>query len=220
MSAVDPYRFKRDAMVADQLMARGISSARVLHAMRAVERHRFVPAENREHAYDDSALPAGSDQTISQPYVVAYMTQLLDVQPQHRVLEIGTGTGYQTAILAVLAKEVFTIERIAELSGAAQKILAELGFSNIRFHVGDGSLGWPQSGEAILFDRILVTAGAPEVPPPLLAQLADGGTLVAPRGPPDNQRIVSIMRRGVVHSEHAHLPVRFVPLIGKHAWQK
>ena len=226
------FRRARDAMIADQLMARGISSARVLHAMAAVPREQFVPPEERAHAYEDCALPVGEGQTISQPYMVAVMTQLLDVHHHHRVLEIGTGTGYQAAVLAQLAREVFTIERIRTLSEAASQRLSALGIANVHFHVGDGSMGWPgacvaQDGRfpanappAVEFDRIVVTAGAPEIPPPLLAQLADGGILVAPRGDSSSQRIVVITRAGATFSEKRELLCRFVPLIGAHGWRE
>ena len=139
------FRPAREAMLADQLLSRHITSARVLHAMAAIPRHRFVPAALRAQAYDDCALPSADGQTISQPYIVALMTQLLDIQPAHRILEIGTGTGYQTAILATLADRgrIFTIERIAHLAVAAQELLTALGLTNISYHTGDGSLGWP-----------------------------------------------------------------------------
>jgi protein-L-isoaspartate(D-aspartate) O-methyltransferase len=213
----DPFRHKRDAMIAQQLVARGIHSARVLNAMSVVPREKFVSADQREHAYDDAALPSMNGQTISQPYIVAFMSELLDVRPADRILEIGTGTGYQTAILAKLAErgEVFSIERIAALSDSARAMLASMGISNVRFLVGDGTLGWPGAER---FDRILITAGTPEIPPPLLSQLADGGILVAPRGMPEHQRLVVITRCGDSFSERERIPVRFVPLIGKHAW--
>jgi protein-L-isoaspartate(D-aspartate) O-methyltransferase len=229
----NPFSFARDAMLTKQLMSRGIHSAAVLHAMAAVPRHAFVAPEFQSQAYDDCALPAASGQTISKPYIVAIMTQLLNVQPQNRILEIGTGTGYQTAILATLASagHVFTVERIPQLADAARETLACLGIQNVTFLTGDGTMGWP--GACFLqdarfpappvptptFDRILITAGTPEIPPPVLAQLADDGILVAPRGNVESQRLVVITRRGTTLSEHLHLSCRFVPLIGAHGWK-
>ena len=235
------YGLARDDMIADQLMRRGIHSASVLHAMAAIPRHLFVDTEYRRQAYEDCALPASDGQTISQPYMVAIMTQLLDVQPQHRVLEIGTGTGYQTAILAWLARDghVYTIERIEHLAAGARRRLAELGVGNVSYFTGDGTMGWPggegsgvrgqgsehsslSSGPCPLtpiFNRILITAGTPEVPPPILAQLAEGGLLVAPRGDEHSQRLVVMTRKGAALSERVDLSCRFVPLIGQHGWK-
>jgi protein-L-isoaspartate(D-aspartate) O-methyltransferase len=222
----------RDAMLADQLMARGITSAAVLHAMAAIPRHAFVAPEFQSQAYDDCALPAAAGQTISQPFMVAIMTQLVNIQPHNHILEIGTGTGYQTAILAWLAREghVFTIERIDPLAAGARETLARLNIRNVTYLTSDGSLGWP--GACIAqdarfpvdplpgpsFDRILITAGTPIIPPPLLAQLADGGILVAPRGDEQSQRLIVVTRHGSTFTERINLSCRFVPLIGAHGW--
>lgn len=207
----------RNRMVDQQLAPRGICDERVLQAMREVPRHQFVPPELWDSAYQDSPLPIGYGQTISQPYIVAYMTQLLDLTPEDRVLEIGTGSGYQAAILSRLAKEVYTIERIESLSRRAQQVLAALKYTNIHFRVGDGGYGWP---EAAPFDAIIVTAAAPEVPAPLIAQLAEGACLVAPIGPPGYQELVCLMRHGEqIHTDYL-TPVAFVPLVGEHGWRE
>lgn len=206
----DPFVLQRDRMIADQLLARGIASARLLHAMASVPRHLFVPPELRQRAYDDCALPSLSGQTISQPFVVAYMTEHLRVEREHCVLEIGTGTGYQTAILAQLARRVYTIERISELATSAKSLLDSLGYANIRYHLGDGAQGWP---EPLAFDRILLTAGTPEIPAPLLSQLAEGGILLAPRGSLESQTLIAITKINGLLSERSLIPVRFVPLI-------
>lgn len=199
-------------MIAEQLVARGIRDPRVLEAMAAVSREAFVPPHLTERAYDDRALPSEAGQTISQPYIVAYMTECLGVAPGHRVLEIGTGTGYQTAILARLAAEVFTVERLEALSHHAMMRLTELDAWNVRMRVGDGTLGWP---EAAPFDRILVTAAAPAIVSPLLEQLALGGRMVLPVGPEDRQYLVAIDKWPNRYVETPLLPVVFVPLVGE-----
>jgi protein-L-isoaspartate(D-aspartate) O-methyltransferase len=168
-------------------------------------------------AYRDTPLPIGNGQTISQPYIVAYMTQMLHLSPEDRVLEVGTGSGYQVAILSRLAKEVYTIERVAELTRRAEQILQELGYHNIQFRVGDGGYGWPEMAP---FDAIIVTAAAPEVPPPLIAQLADGGYLIAPVGPAGYQDLVRLCRRGEQTQRENLVPVAFVPLVGEHGWRE
>src|SRR5687768_8529959 len=189
-----PYERERSRMVEDDLRRRGIDDPRVLDAMAAVPRHRFVPAGERRHAYEDRALPLELGQTISQPYIVAFMTEALRLRPTDRVLEVGTGSGYQTAVLARLAAEVFTIERIGDLQGAAREVLEELGVRNVRYRVGDGTLGWPEHAP---YDRILVTAGAPAVPSALNEQLSrDGGVMLIPVGEPDLQELVAISRVG------------------------
>lgn len=205
------FRTRRHRMVLEQLEARGISSVRVLEAMREVERERFVSANLADEAYDDRALPSALGQTISQPYIVALMTEALAIEPCHRVLEIGTGTGYQTAILAKLSRQVFTIERLEELSSAARQRLVALGLQNVSFRVGDGTLGWP---EAAAFDRILVTAAAPQVVPTLLDQLADGGRMVLPVGEEPAQRLTLVERFRGKTIERPLVGVRFVRLIG------
>jgi protein-L-isoaspartate(D-aspartate) O-methyltransferase len=188
----------------------------VLEAMAQVPRHRFVPESARSSAYEDRALPLELGQTISQPYMVAYMSEALRVRPTDRVLEVGTGSGYQTAVLARLAADVLTIERIGDLQAAAREILDELGVRNVRYRVGDGSLGWPEHAP---YDRILVTAGAPAVPAALEEQLsADGGLMVIPVGEPDLQELFAVTRKdGEVRAEPL-LGCRFVPLVGDEGW--
>ncbi len=188
-----------------------ISDKDVLAAIAHVPRHRFVPEAQRQHAYEDRPLPIGHGQTISQPFIVALMTQLLELDSQARVLEIGTGCGYQTAILAELAAEVYTIERIPELSQRASRILSELGYDNVHFRVGDGWQGWPQAAP---FDGIIVTAAAPIWPPQLLEQLADGGRIVLPIGPAGGDQILwQGIKTGSQLIRNRIGPVRFVPLI-------
>ena len=183
--------------------------------MRTVPRELFVPPGERDAAYYDGALPIGDGQTISQPFVVAHMTEALKLGSSDKVLEIGTGSGYQTAVLSLLAGEVYTVERLAWLSEQAQATLNENNCHNIFFRIGDGSLGWPEAGP---FDAILVTCAAPNVPPPLVEQLADGGRLVVPVGPRGYQDLVLIWRKGDVVTQEKLSPVAFVPLLGKHGW--
>lgn len=198
------------------LRRRGITDPRVLGAIAAVPRDHFVPRDLRASAWDDRALPIGSSQTISQPYMVALMTQELDLTGSECVLEIGTGSGYQTAILALLAREVFTIERIEDLSRTAEERLrASIDRAEVHFRVGDGTLGWP---DAAPFDRILVTAAAPELPGPLFEQLRDGGRIVVPIGAEDYQTLHVIDRRGDSPVESRSVDCRFVPLIGQEGW--
>ncbi len=207
----------RERMVRYQLEARGIHHPRVLDAMRSVPRHLFVPAERAGDAYSDHALPIGEGQTISQPYMVALMTQLLDPAPSDRVLEVGTGSGYQAAILAELADEVVTVERDPVLSERAQEVLDALGYRNITFVVGDGTEGYLPLGP---YDRIIVTAGAPFIPQPLIEQLTPGGKLVIPVGHRYEQ-VLTVAEKdaeGHLHlSEHGYCV--FVPLIGRHGWR-
>lgn len=211
------HQAARERMVHYQLEMRGITNARVLDAMRKVPRHLFVPSERAHGAYSDHALPIGEGQTISQPYMVALMTELLDPAPSHRILEVGTGSGYQAAILAELAKEVVTIEREPSLSQRAREVLETLGYTNITFVVGDGTEGYPPLAP---YDGIIVTAGAPFIPQPLIEQLAPGGRLVIPVGHRYEQvlTLAEKDKQGTVHiSEHGYCV--FVPLIGKHGWQ-
>jgi protein-L-isoaspartate(D-aspartate) O-methyltransferase len=204
-------------MVEDQLSSRDIWDGQVLEVMRTVPRHRFVPLEHLEYAYHDGPLPIGEGQTISQPYIVALMTQLLNLSGKGKVLEIGTGSGYQTAILSYLAREVYSIERFKSLAERATAILGELGLTNVRIHIGDGSNGWP---EAAPYEAIIVTAAAPRVPPPLLEQLMEGGRLVLPVGGRGGQFLERWIRRGNKHEHEQIAPVAFVPLIGALGWDE
>jgi protein-L-isoaspartate(D-aspartate) O-methyltransferase len=202
-------------MVEDQLVRRGISDGRVLAAMRRVQRHRFVEEAFRERAYGDHPLPIGQEQTISQPYIVALMTSLLALTGREKVLEVGTGSGYQTAVLAELARRVCSIERIPALAARARGALEALGYANVWVRVGNGTLGWPDEAP---FDCILVAAGGPTVPPPLFEQLVDGGRMVLPLGDQTGQTLT------LVQSVGGHMRTRpcgdchFVPLLGKYAW--
>ncbi|MEO8075306.1 MAG: protein-L-isoaspartate(D-aspartate) O-methyltransferase [Acidobacteriota bacterium] len=209
-------RERRLDMVARQIAARGVRDPRVLEALREVPRHLFVPEGQRIHAYEDRPLPIGESQTISQPYMVATMTETLAPEAHHRVLEIGTGSGYQTAILARLASEVVSIERHAVLAAQARRTLEDLGYTNVVIHVGDGTEGL---ADAAPYDRILVTAGAPGIPEPLTQQLADGGRLIIPVGPPGWQRVTIVERRGDATEQREAEACVFVPLIGRYGWQ-
>ncbi len=209
------YGYAAQRMVERQLIGRGIRDRRVLEQMRCVPRHLFVDPAQRRYAYDDAPLPTRHGQTISQPYMVARMTEWLGPEPTDRVLEIGTGCGYQTMILARLATQVETIERDAELADLARDNLARLGVDNVRVHVGDGSLGRP---DAAPYARVLVTAAAPEAPRPLVDQLADGGCMVIPLGHRAAQRLYRIGREGERVHRRRGLACRFVPLIGRAGW--
>ena len=204
-------------MIEAQLRRRGITDAAVLAAMENVPRHEFVPEELRERAYDDVPLPIGDGQTISQPYIVAAMTAALHPQPDDRMLEIGTGCGYQAAILSRLAKEIFTVERRPELALSASKRLARLGYANVHVHCGDGTLGLPEFAP---FDAILVAAAAPAVPQPLLAQLAEGGRIILPIGDAEHQELRLMEKRGNKFLNSTLEGCRFVPLVGYYGWQE
>jgi protein-L-isoaspartate(D-aspartate) O-methyltransferase len=208
----DPTRLARERMVRDQIAARGVRAEPVLEAMRAVPRHRFVPDDLRREAYHDHPLAIGYGQTISQPYIVAFMTEELGVRPGHRVLEVGTGCGYQTAVLAALGAEVYTIEVVPQLSARARDLLDELGVGGVHYRVGDGGAGWPEEAP---FDRVLVAAAAPDVPRPLLDQLADGGRIVIPVGDAF-QDLVAVQRAGADLRTRTLCAVRFVPLVGRY----
>ena len=215
MTENDITQRNRQRMVERQLAGRGITHQGVLDAMRTVPRHLFVPPEHRYMAYSDGPLPIGKEQTISQPYIVALMTQLLDPQPHHLALEVGAGSGYQAAVLSRLVKHVHTVERHTPLAENAQQTLTDVGYANVTLHVGDGSLGWPQDAP---YDAIIVTAAAPEVPPPLLEQLAEGGRLVLPVGGRGFQVLQRWTRTGGTFDHEDLAPVAFVPLLGEYGW--
>jgi len=202
-------------MVSRDLAGRGVRDGRVLSAMGKVPRERFVGAAERELAYADHPLGIGCGQTISQPYIVGLMTEMLGLVGTERVLEIGTGSGYQAAVLGELAGEVFSVERHAGLAESAGRLLAELGYRNVRLRVGDGTLGWPEQAP---FDAIIVTAAAPGVPPSLKSQLADGGRLVIPVGCGFGQQLLAVRREGGEFSETPGIPCVFVPLVGKEGY--
>ena len=203
-------------MVDDQLRARGIRNERVLAAMGKVPRGEFISAEDAEKAYGDYPLPIGASQTISQPYIVASMIEALELRPQDRVLEVGTGTGYQAAILGELAGEVWTIERHAGLADKAREILQRLGYANVHVVTGDGSLGLKEHAP---YDKILVAAAAPRVPETLVAQLADGGRLVVPVGSRAEQQVVVVRKMGDQTVVTPREGCRFVPLVGEQGWE-
>jgi len=198
-------------MVAQQLAGRDITDAAVLEAMRRVQRHRFVPDGLQDQAYLDHPLPIGHDQTISQPYIVAFMSQALALQPEDRVLEIGTGSGYQAAVLGELVREVYSIEIVEPLGERAREILRSLGYENVHVRIGDGYAGWPDEAP---FDKIMLTAAPAEVPMPLLEQMAVGGLLVAPVGE-QSQELVLIRRHEQGWERKSLLGVRFVPMTGR-----
>lgn len=209
----DEYVEERQAMVTQQLFNRGINDERVLAAMRRVPRHAFVPSERRHHAYDDGPLPIGKNQTISQPFIVAMMTQYLHLQGTEAVLEIGTGCGYQTAILCELSHRVYSLERYSQLASRADEVLSALGYDNVELHVGDGSQGLPDMAP---FNAIIVTAAAPSVPGPLATQLhAEDGRMVLPIGDRDNQILQIVYRHGDRFRIERKISVRFVPLVGR-----
>lgn len=209
---IEDWTTKREEMVREQLLARDITDQRVLGAMREVARHEFVPPAYRASAYADHPLPIGNGQTISQPYIVALMTQLLELRGDERVLEIGTGSGYQAAILSRLAKDVYTIELEAELAASAEERLRRLGYDNVRVRAGDGFFGWPEQAP---FDAILCTAATPRVPEALTEQLRDGGRIVLPLDKNGTQELVTGVKRDGKLRLRSHGPVLFVPMRGK-----
>lgn len=214
---LDPKRH-RERMVREQLELRGITDAAVLAAMRAVPRHLFVEEALQAQAYQDHALPIGQGQTISQPYIVGLMSQLLEVQPGMRVLEIGTGSGYQAAVLAQMGADVFTVERIRELYTATKTLLTALKYRRIRTKLDDGTLGWPDMAP---FDRVIVTAGGPSVPMPLVEQMADPGIMVLPVGASKRaQKLIVLRRQGSKIIKRTMGDVAFVDLVGNHGWQQ
>ncbi|MEE9612808.1 MAG: protein-L-isoaspartate(D-aspartate) O-methyltransferase [Desulfatiglandales bacterium] len=211
------YRLAREKMVKNQLMPRGIADKGVLEAMGKIPRHLFVEEALDGESYNDHPLPIGQKQTISQPYMVALMTQALELTGKEKTLEIGTGSGYQTAILAELSEKVCTVERIRPLMEKARKLLAELGYTNILFKAFDGTLGWKEYQP---YDAIMVTAGAPKLPQPLLDQLDDGGRLVIPIGDRFSQELIKIVREKDRYKEKNLGGCRFVDLIGVHGWNE
>lgn len=211
----DPYEVARRRMVTEQIVPGGVKDPRVLEAMGRVKRHAFVSPGMEDQAYLDRPLPIGFGQTISQPLMVALMTEALRLTGQERVLEIGTGSGYQAAVLSELAREVYTVERVAELSIRARKALYRLQYRNVKLRIGDGTLGWPEMAP---FDGIVVTAGAPVVPQALVGQLVDGGWLVIPVGGEELQYLEVIQRVGTSVQKRAVTACRFVKLIGAEGW--
>jgi protein-L-isoaspartate(D-aspartate) O-methyltransferase len=203
-------------MVERQIEARGVRNPRVLAAMREIPRHLFIPPPYDRSAYEDSPLPIGNGQTISQPYIVALMTELLKPEPEDNVLEIGTGCGYQAAILAKLVSKVTSIERIPAVADLARSNLTALGFSNVEIQTADGTLGYPENAP---YNGIIITAATPSVPKPLIEQLAENGRLVAPVGGREIQELVVFSSRKGIISQELHGGVRFVPLIGEHGWE-
>lgn len=214
--AAEEYADERRAMVEEQICERGIGAPRLLAAMRTVPRHLFVPPDYVGGAYADQPLPIGEGQTISQPYMVAAMTDALELTGSERVLEVGTGSGYQAAVLSLLAGEVYTVESHASLALAARQRLARLGYANAHVHTGDGTLGLP---EAAPFNAIVVTAAAPRLPPPLVEQLAEAGRLVIPVGQADQQELLQVRKVGGQISSCVLHYCRFVPLVGRHGWR-
>jgi len=208
------YELQREKMVADQIVARGVKDEKVLLAMSNVPRHKFVSEDLINSAYEDRPLPIGFGQTISQPYIVALMTQLLGLGEKDKVLEVGTGSGYQAAILSGIVKEVYTIEIFEELGTMAGKRLRNLGYHNVKVKVADGYYGWPEEAP---FDAIIVTCAATHIPPPLIGQLKDGGTMCIPVGSVFwTQNLMLVKKKDGKITARSVLPVRFVPLLGKH----
>ena len=211
------FEAARERMVREQIEARGIRDMRVLAAMREVPRHLFVSEDLRRRAYDDSPLPIGSQQTISQPYIVALMVEALEVASEDRVLEIGTGSGYEAAVLAKLCAELYSIERIPSLTAGARKVLDALGYGNVHLRVGDGGEGWP---EAAPFAAIVMSAAARQIPRPLVEQLADDGRLVLPMGEDESQMLVRLRKSRGGLREECLGECRFVKLIGPCGWEE
>lgn len=211
------YETLRELMVKTQLVPRGITDTVVLDVMRHVPRHLFVDSSMQPDAYEDMALPIGEGQTISQPYMVARMTELLELKGDERVLEIGTGSGYQAAVLSELAREIYTIERVASLGERAIERFRALYYINVHVKIGDGTLGWPEESP---FDRIVVTAASPKIPDPLMGQLSVGGILLAPVGSRYSQELLKVRKTEQGISEEYNTPCVFVPLIGEHGWKE
>jgi protein-L-isoaspartate(D-aspartate) O-methyltransferase len=216
MAHIPDYRLARERMVKTQLVPRGIKNPRVLKVMGKIPRNRFIEQALSGEAYNDHPLPIGHKQTISQPYIVALMTEALELTGDEKVLEIGTGSGYQTAILADLSGKVFTVERIRDLMVKARNILADLGYNNIMFKAFDGTLGWKEYEP---YDAIMVTAGAPKIPEPLLDQLADGGRLIIPVGNRFSQELIKVTKKNGNIIQKNFGGCRFVDLVGVHGWK-
>jgi protein-L-isoaspartate(D-aspartate) O-methyltransferase len=217
MNKTADYGIERNRMVDEQIAFRGVKDPRVLAAMRKVPRHEFLPEAIRSQAYGDHALPIGEGQTISQPYMVALMTELLALKGDERVLEIGTGSGYQAAILAELCQKVFTVERVKTLADRARATLDRLGYTNVAMKVFDGTYGWKEMAP---FDGIIVTAAAPKVPDALLEQLKEGGRLVIPVGERYSQVLLRVVKSASGATTTTSVPCMFVPLIGNHGWKE
>jgi protein-L-isoaspartate(D-aspartate) O-methyltransferase len=209
------FNLSRERMVKNQLVARGIKDKKVLQAMSKIPRHLFIEDALYGEAYNDHPVPIGEKQTISQPYIVALMTEALELKGDENTLEIGTGSGYQTAILAELSSRVYTIERIKSLLGNARKLLSQLGYDNILFKAFDGTLGWKEYAP---FDAIMVTAGAPHLAKPLIDQLADNGRMIIPVGDRYSQELIKVVRKGKELEQESLGGCRFVNLIGAHGW--
>jgi protein-L-isoaspartate(D-aspartate) O-methyltransferase len=209
------FEAERREMVERQIRSRGIRSVRVLAAMAEVPRHLFVPGERVHEAYMDAPVPIGEGQTISQPYIVALIAEALSLNGNERVLEVGAGSGYQAAVVSLLAREVVAVESQPKLVASARERLARLGYANVRIVEGDGSLGWPRCAP---YDAILVTAAAPSVPEPLLEQMADAARLVIPVGSPEQQGLLRIVKTGTRAAQEFLCACRFVPLIGRYGW--
>ncbi|MCD4715703.1 MAG: protein-L-isoaspartate(D-aspartate) O-methyltransferase [Desulfobacterales bacterium] len=216
MVHIPDYRLARERMVKSQLLPRGIKDPRVLKVMGKIPRNRFIEEALSGEAYNDHPLPIGHKQTISQPYIVALMTEILELTGEEKVLEIGTGSGYQTAILADLSRKVFTVERIRDLMVKARNNLADLGYNNIMFKAFDGTLGWKEYEP---YDAIMVTAGAPKIPEPLLDQLAEGGRLIIPVGNRFSQELIKVTRKKGNIIQKNFGGCRFVDLLGVHGWK-
>ncbi len=212
----DSYEKDREKMVEEQLVTRGINDSRVLAAMRKVPRHLFVTQELRQQAYEDKPLPIGHDQTISQPYIVALMVEAMELKGQEQVLEIGTGSGYEAAILAELCGQLFSVERVEALARKARALLDDLGYKNISIQVGDGTLGW---NEHAPYDVIVVSAAAPQIPRPLIEQLKPEGILILPMGEEDLQSLARIRKRKEGLKEEYLGECRFVKLRGEYGWK-
>jgi protein-L-isoaspartate(D-aspartate) O-methyltransferase len=217
LNASQDYAWARERMVQEQILARGIADSRVIAAMRKIPRHLFVDPGLVNRAYDDTALPIGDKQTLSQPYMAARMTESLALSGVEKVLEVGTGSGYQTALCAELCFNVFSVEKLRPLSRKARSLLDRLEYQNIALHVGDGTIGWSEHAP---YDAIIVTAGAPKAPRPLLEQLSEGGRLVIPVGDEQGQTLLQVRRTRAGYKETMLGDCKFVKLLGKYGWRE